>query len=230
MRPKKPTAGAADRAVEPADAPTVDRVRETPTPLAQLLRLPGLLWTKMNLVLHAGMGMCAGNYRGINNLSHELVLRGPQQKCPHNPNEISTFRPELVLRDVPGKSTQRLRQSQRFRHSLPRGPALYPASDEVIRIVRTPRGLGLFAARRLAFWLPTSPLSHSHSCVGPEPAPTDCTGSLSSLRHCDLYITLPSLKRRSDVQLLIRWVTSGKQGVATSRERRSPRCMIRQRT
>ncbi len=62
----------------------------------------------MNLVLHAGMGMCAGNYRGINNLSHELVLRGSEQKCPHNPNEISTFRPELVLRDVPGKSTQRL--------------------------------------------------------------------------------------------------------------------------
>ena len=55
----------------------------------------------MNLVLRGGMGMCAGNYRGINNISHELVLRGPQQKCPHNPNEISTFGPELVLRDVP---------------------------------------------------------------------------------------------------------------------------------
>lgn len=166
--------------------------------------------------------MCAGNYRGINNISHELVLRGSEQKCSHNPNEISTFGPELVLRDVPGKSTQRLRQSQRFRHSLPRGPALYPASDEVIRIVRTPRGLGLFAARRLAFWFLTSRLSHSHSGsrVGPEPAPADRAGSLSSLRYCDLYITLPSLKRRSDIQLLIRWVTSGKHRWVTSRERR----------
>ncbi len=174
----------------------------------------------MNLVLHVGVGMCAWNCRGINNISHELVLRGSEQKCPHNPNEISTFGPELVLRDIPRKSTQWFRQSQRFRHSR-RSAALYPASYEVIGIVRAPRGLGLFAARRLAFWFPTSPLSHSHSCVGPEPAPADRAGSLSSLRHCDLYITLPLLKVCLDPQLLIGWVTSGKQGVVTSRERLS---------
>jgi hypothetical protein len=47
--------------------------------------------------------MCAWNCRVVNNISLELVLRGPLQKSPHNPNEISAFDPELVLRDVPGK-------------------------------------------------------------------------------------------------------------------------------
>lgn len=45
--------------------------------------------------------MCDCNCCVVNNISPELVLRGPIQKSPHNSNEISAFDPELVLRDVP---------------------------------------------------------------------------------------------------------------------------------
>jgi hypothetical protein len=98
-----PTPDPAVRAGEPADAPSADPVDETPVASPVPLRQRELVWTKRYLVLPAWWGECVRNCRGINLISLELVLRGTQEKCPHNPNEIRAFDPELVLRDVPGK-------------------------------------------------------------------------------------------------------------------------------
>jgi hypothetical protein len=64
----------------------------------------GLPWRKLHLVLPTHRRKWGRNLRAINRMRLELVLRGTEEKCPHNPNEVSTFNSELVLRNVPGKS------------------------------------------------------------------------------------------------------------------------------
>jgi hypothetical protein len=60
------------------------------------------------------------------------------QEFAQNPDEISAFAPELVLRDVPGKSVQRPRQSERFRRSAFFGALLDAVRDEVVRVAFPP--------------------------------------------------------------------------------------------
>jgi len=48
----------------------------------------------------------------------DLVFRGAHQECTHNAKEISRFAADLVFRDVPGKSVQRSRHTQRLRRSF----------------------------------------------------------------------------------------------------------------
>jgi hypothetical protein len=86
-------------------------------------------------------------------------LRGSKQDCAENPNEISAFHPELVLRDVPGKSAQGRRQTQRLGRLILIAAFFDPAGNEVIRIPIPPRLLRLDSAGRLAIQLTTSSLS-----------------------------------------------------------------------
>lgn len=110
-------------------------------------------------------------------------MRGMHQKCSHNANEISAFDAELVLRDVPGKSAQRRRQTQRLGRLRQRTASLHPPPQKVIRIPCTPRGLGLFAARCLTLRLATDALPYSDARVRPEPPATDRARSLPDVKH-----------------------------------------------
>ena len=65
------------------------------------------------------------------------------QDFAQNRDEIRAFAPELVLRDIPGKSVQRPRQSERFRRSAFFGALLEAARDEVVRVTLPPSFLVL---------------------------------------------------------------------------------------
>jgi hypothetical protein len=141
----------------------------------------------------------------MNHIRPELVFRGPEQKCAHNPNEISPFRPELVFRDVPGKFTQRHRQTQRFRRLLPRTALLNPVARGVVRVPRPPARLRLSPPRRLARRLAARVLPVSNTRVGPEPPAADRAGSLPSVSHGDLS-NHHAIRR---VQWMFRWRKRG---------------------
>jgi hypothetical protein len=100
-------------------------------------------------------------------------LRGVEQNFAHNPKEISSLHPELVLRQIPGKSTQRRRQTQRFRALFFRTALLHPACDVVIGIPSTPSGLRFLAPGRLAIGFTTRALTLSYSGIGAEPSAAD---------------------------------------------------------
>lgn len=119
-------------------------------------------------------------------MSLELVLRGTKKECPHNSNKVSAFDPELVLRDVPGKSGQRGRQTQRFRWSCKRTADLDSAGDEVIGVTGAPSRLCLLAAGSLAIGLSTGALTCAYSWIRAEPATADAAGFLTSVGHGDL--------------------------------------------
>jgi hypothetical protein len=116
----------------------------------------------------------------------ELVLRGIEEKCPHNPHKISTFNSELVLRDIPGKSRQGRTQAQRFRWSAKGTADLDPAGDEVVWVPGAPCRLGLLAAGSLTIGLSAGALTGSYPWIGPEPAAADTAGFLMSVGHGDL--------------------------------------------
>jgi hypothetical protein len=103
--PATPTTAAAAPADEPVDVLSAGPVDETQVASP---RSPALSATESALnqiwSFSRKRGKCARNYREINTISLELVLRGTMQKCGHNPNEISAFAAELVLRDIPWKS------------------------------------------------------------------------------------------------------------------------------
>ncbi len=122
----------------------------------------------------------------MNHIRSDLVFRGPEEKCAHNPYEISAFRPELIFRDVPGKFTQRHRQTQRFRGRFPRRPLLDSVAPGVVRVPRPPARLRLPPPRRLARRLAAGVLPVSDTWIGPEPPAADRAGSLPSVSHGDL--------------------------------------------
>jgi len=112
-------------------------------------------------------------------------LRAVQQEFAENPNEISGFDPELVLRDVPGKSVQRGRQSQRFRGSLG-FPAIQDSTcDEIVRMTLPPSFLLLFSAGDLAIRVSTSSLAEAYARIGAEPTSANTTRFLWDIWHGD---------------------------------------------
>jgi hypothetical protein len=113
----------------------------------------------------------------------QLGLRGVQQKCAHNAYEISALHPELGLRDVPGKSIQRSRQTERFQRFIAGATRLDPAASKVVRIPRAPPRLLLPPARGLARRLAASPLPGTNSIVGTKPAMADATRALPGNGH-----------------------------------------------
>ena len=61
---------------------------------------------------------CIRNSPGLKEMQADLVFRGAHQECAHNSKEISCFHADLVFRDIPGKSVQRGRHTQRLRRLL----------------------------------------------------------------------------------------------------------------
>jgi hypothetical protein len=145
--------------------------------------------------LPGGLAKCICNFNGVRRIHPELVLRGMQQECPHNPYEISAFDAELVLRDVPWKSTQGGRQTQRFRRLEQRPACLHAPSNEVIPVVATPSSLRLGAALRLALRYAASSLPSSDSRIGAEPPPADAARSFPRVRHSDLSSPRPNQRK-----------------------------------
>jgi hypothetical protein len=115
----------------------------------------------------------------------QLGLRGVQQKCAHNAYEISLLHPELGLRDVPGKSIQRSRKTERFRRLIAGATRLDPTASKIVRITRSPRRLLLPPAQSLARRLAAGPLSGTYSIVGTKPAMADATRALPGNGHDD---------------------------------------------
>lgn len=128
---------------------------------------------------------CAAKLIGISYLSAELVFCGVNQKCAHNPNEISAFGSELVFRQVPGKSIQGRRHAQRFGGfgGFSGVAPVDPIRHRVAGIARSPTGLCLAPARRLALRFTACSLAHADSRVRAEPPPTDPAGLLPGLGH-----------------------------------------------
>jgi hypothetical protein len=122
---------------------------------------------------------------GINTIASELVLREASQQCAHNSYEICSLRHELVLRDIPGKSIQRGRQSQRFLGRIQLDSILNPASGKVIRMPGHPLRLVPLVAQPPAIRPTASPLARTYSVVGTEPAIADAAGTLRRVGHDD---------------------------------------------
>jgi hypothetical protein len=93
-------------------------------------------------------------------------LRAGQQYFAQNPNEISAFDPKLELRNIPGKSAQRGRQTQRFRWSIGFPALQNPARQEIVRITLAPSLLLLLSAGDLATRISTSSLTGADSRIG----------------------------------------------------------------
>lgn len=106
-----------------------------------------------------------------------------QQKCAHNAYKISALHAELGLRDIPGKSIQRSRQTERIRRLIAGATRLDPAAGKVIGILRSPRRLLLSPTQGLARRLAACLLSGTNSIVGTEPATADATRALSGNGH-----------------------------------------------
>jgi hypothetical protein len=110
-------------------------------------------------------------------------LRETKQKCSHNGYEISALHAELGLRDVPGKSIQRSRQTERLHRLIAGATRLDPAAGKVIGIPRSPCRLLLPPAQSLARRLAASPLSGTNSIVGTKPATADAARALPGNGH-----------------------------------------------
>jgi hypothetical protein len=142
--------------------------------------------------LRASLPKWAGIILGISNMGGELELLGVQQKYPHNRHEICPLHPELRLRDIPGKSVQRWRHTQRFHPPSHGFPGQDPPRRKVIRIAPPPRRLLLPAADQLALQPAAGMLPIAYSIVGTEPTMTDATRTLPQDGHESNIIPVPS--------------------------------------
>ena len=146
---------------------------------------PHRLLHRPDLVLRRSWLKCVCNPCRINQISLELVLRGPKQDYAQKPNEICTFDSELVLRDVPGKLVQWRRQPQWFRRSILLTAFVDSPRDEVIRVPVPPTLLRLDSPGSLASFISTGALTRSDSRIGTEPTAANTTRFFSDFRHGD---------------------------------------------
>jgi hypothetical protein len=90
---------------------------------------------------------------------------------------------ELVLRQIPGQVGEWRREHQGRHRGRRRGvavptPLLHAASDEVVGITTTPRGLRAYPPSALAGRRRTRTLATADAAVGDEPSTTDAAGPL----------------------------------------------------
>jgi len=127
-------------------------------------------------------GKCADKPFPISKIRLELVFCGLHEECAHNRNEISALAAELVFRQVPGKSIQGWRHTERF--SVRVLVALLEASGgDVAGITGAPTGLCFLAPGLLAVRLAAGVLAVADSVIRLEPPAADPAGSLPGIGH-----------------------------------------------
>ena len=139
--------------------------------------------TRTDLRLPGGRPKWAAIPIRINHLYTELRLRGAQQKCSHNPYEICTLHTELRLRDIPRKSVQRRRHSQRLYWPGHGFTGQDPPRRKIVRIAPTPCRLLLPPTGQLTLRPATGMLPGTYSIIRTEPTMTDATGTLPANGH-----------------------------------------------
>ena len=143
------------------------------------------VWSRRALVFCCGRGKYSGNWPGISCLRADLVFRGAHQECPHNSKKISRFAADLVFRQIPGKSVQRGRYTQRFRRLFLHLTLLNAVPCRVIRVRGAPPRLSLLPPCCLALRLLAGVLTVADTRIRPEPPPADRARPLPGLRHRD---------------------------------------------
>lgn len=140
-------------------------------------------WVRQDLGFRDRRGKCVNNLLRIREIGQELGFRGPQQYFAQHPEKIGSLHSEFRLRDVPGKSTQRGWQTQRFWRPSSCPALVQTPRGKVIGITPPPRPLHLPSVRGLAIGLSASTLTFSNSRVGAEPTTTDRARFFLSVRH-----------------------------------------------
>ena len=155
------------------------------------------VWGRRDRVFRYGRRKWTRNSGRIIYIRAELVFRGAHQECAHNANKIRAFPSELVFRQIPGKSAQGRRQSQRLRWFFLGIPLLNPVARCVLRVLCTPVRLCPLPSRQLALRLAARSLAQSYPRVRTEPVAADGTRSFPERGHrqssspCRLYPAAP---------------------------------------
>jgi len=142
--------------------------------------------------------MSTRNSRRISDIPADLVFRGAHQEYAHNTKKISCLPADLVFRQIPRKSVQRRRNTQRLRCPFLGMPTLEAIARGVIRVLRAPPRLRLLPPGRLALRFRARMLACSHPRVRTEPAAANRAWSLPVGGHRDSSSPLPRTRRSDD--------------------------------